>query len=223
MLADDYWSFMKAKQLLAAKFDGTSDEEIAAWVFYGPELGGLAAYSDVHELDDPPRFRYSFDESTFDYVAQLVGRYFRRSDIDDFCPGDRFVTWKALVERWMAHFKREAEVVAFILQRLTEDRPTMRNLATDRQSPVLHPIAGLPREFMGNDMALPGIEACLFHLSWVKQIESADFLRESSAAEVPGSTDTPAPGQGRRERQIVLIMSEINGMSFNKLEVPRGG
>jgi hypothetical protein len=108
--------YVVAEQRLAERL-GATDREIAAWVFLGPDHGGLAAYTHANEFDDPPRFSfedpllYARDPS-HDYLEALWSAYFRDSDIEAFEPKHRFIAGDALIRRWSFGPVRKAE--AFI-------------------------------------------------------------------------------------------------------------
>jgi hypothetical protein len=60
----DYIPYPKAMRLLAERI-GATPEEMAAWIFYGPEMGGLEAYEDI--FDDALR--------VFSYGLYAVARH----------------------------------------------------------------------------------------------------------------------------------------------------
>ncbi|MEW6038011.1 MAG: hypothetical protein AB1648_07170 [Pseudomonadota bacterium] len=112
-----YIPYTVAKRRLAERLGATA-REIAAWVFLGPDCGGLAAYTLDNDLDDPPRF--SFDslslhyarDPSHDYLDALWSVYFLASDIEAFEPKDRFIAGDALIRRWSSDPEEPAE--AFI-------------------------------------------------------------------------------------------------------------
>lgn len=93
-----YVPFLVAKQLLVDRLTA-SPEEIAAWIFLGPKLGGLAAYEHANEKKKPPRFYFDYLMGT-DYLPQLVRCWFKKEQVERFAPRDRFITGQQLVDRW---------------------------------------------------------------------------------------------------------------------------
>jgi len=84
-----YTPYPFALKLLSERIDATP-EEIATWVFLGPDAGGLAAYQNANELNPPPRFYYDIGNGDdFDYLSPLMACWFLRKDINDFQPADR--------------------------------------------------------------------------------------------------------------------------------------
>ncbi len=68
-----YIAYPKALKLLSDQLEATPDE-IAAWVFMGPEDGGLAAYLNANEVEEPVRFFYDINiEDNFDYLITTNG------------------------------------------------------------------------------------------------------------------------------------------------------
>ena len=54
-----------------------SPEELAAWIWLGPDDGGLAAFVNANELDPPPRFAFpeasvESDPADHDYLSPLM-------------------------------------------------------------------------------------------------------------------------------------------------------
>ena len=77
---------------------GATPEELALWVWLGPDTGGLAAFVNANELDPPPRFQFSTGGDP-DYVAALMPCWFVEKELSDFVPEERFMTGAALVKR----------------------------------------------------------------------------------------------------------------------------
>ena len=84
---------------------GASPEELAAWLFVGPELGGLSAYLNANELEPPREFHFApCLGHDLDYLSPLMGCWFRKDDVLNFSPTKRFITGAALIERWSQHW-----------------------------------------------------------------------------------------------------------------------
>lgn len=194
-----YMAYPKALQALKQSLNATP-EEMAAWVFMGADDGGLSAYLNVNELDPPPQFRFgalaffgNASEGDSDYVAPLMGCWFKSVDVVRFEPADRFITGQALVERWGSI--SGVKVEAFIRAKIRETRLV-----------DLHPIYGGTQAGGLGDAHLPPMAEGLFRLAEIEAIELEDFggLTEpsggSSAQDVPvEAANESAPSAGLPE------------------------
>ena len=156
-----YIPYPKAMQQLVQRL-GASPEELAAWIFMGPERGGIAAYVNANELDSPPRFSYAYFVGTSDYIAPLMGCWFKADDVEQFVPADRYIVGAALIERWNKRPGLRAE--AFIHAKIAESRLM-----------DIHPIYGGTRGTFSEQSDWPGLDSGLFPLAHVLQIEAEDF------------------------------------------------
>lgn len=156
-----YIAYPKAMQQLAQRL-GASPEELAAWIWTGPERGGIAAYVNANELDPPPRFSYAYFVGTSDYIAPLMGCWFKADDVEQFEPDDRYIVGTALIERWNKRPRLQA--VAFIHAKIAESRLL-----------DIHPIYGGTRGTFSEQSDWPELGSGLFALSQVEQIEAEDF------------------------------------------------
>jgi len=137
----EYFEYSVIRDWLREKLNA-SPEEIAAWVFIGPDQGGLAAYTNVNELTDPPRFYFSQGDG-FDYLSPLQHCWFLRKDLELFKPRYRFITGGNLVERWQAFGGNDVE--EYIQGKISEGRLTM----------PFHPVFGDTR-WTNSDEEYPG-------------------------------------------------------------------
>ncbi|MDP1647851.1 MAG: hypothetical protein Q8M01_06590 [Rubrivivax sp.] len=163
-----YMAYPKALHHLRERL-GSTPEELAAWVWLGPDTGGLAAYLNVNELDPPPRFNFGVlplfgtaGEEDADYVAPLMGCWFSSDDVANFQPADRFITGKVLIERWSSIPGLKVE--PFIRAKIQESRLL-----------DLHPIYGGTQAGSSNADHLPPMTEGLFRLADVEEIEAEDF------------------------------------------------
>lgn len=156
-----YIAYPKALRRLEERLNATP-EELAAWVFMGPEQGGIAAYRNANELEPPPRFFFAYVLGAEDYVAPMMACWFLEEDIERFNPEDRYITGKALIERWGKQSGIKAE--AFIQAKIEESRLI-----------DLHPIYGGTRGTFSEHAMFPPLEAGLFALAHVEGIEAEDF------------------------------------------------
>jgi hypothetical protein len=75
------------------------EEKLAAWIWLGPQDGGIAAYVNANELDPPPRFRFGDMGESQDYVSPLMACWFRAEEVSQFAPTERYITGSTLIER----------------------------------------------------------------------------------------------------------------------------
>jgi hypothetical protein len=156
-----YVAYPKAAAALAERLEATP-AEIAAWIFVGPDQGGIAAYRNANELFPPPRFFYDFMlHGDGDYLAPLMGCWFEQVELERFQPADRFLTGSALLQRWAA---KVGNAKAFIEAKLEESRLMS-----------LHPIFGGTQGVFGNEEGFPPLETGLFAVSEIERIEAEDF------------------------------------------------
>jgi hypothetical protein len=157
-----YLSYPMVMALLSSKLKATP-EELAAWVYLGPEEGGLAAYRHVNELRNTARFAYAEcpDIRFHDFIIPLVSCWFVKDEVDTFSPKIRFITGESLISRWTPHVK---EARAFIAGKIRESRLS-----------GFHPIFGLTEISFDTQIGFAPLEACLFPLPEIKEIEVLDF------------------------------------------------
>ncbi len=167
-----YIAYPKAMHRLAARLVATP-EEVAAWVFWGPENSGLAAYVNANELDPPPRFHFGFGGDS-DYVSSLMGSWFSEDEIALFEPAERYITGEALIQRWKDMPGIQAE--AFILAKIRESRLQ-----------DIHPMFGGTRGTFQEHDDFPPLTSGLVMVSQVEQVEAEDFAEPVDR----GPTSTP--------------------------------
>jgi len=114
-----------------------------------------------------------------DYVAPMMACWFSEEDIERFNPEDRYITGKALIERWGKQAGIKAE--AFIQAKIEESRLI-----------DLHPIYGGTRGAISEDATFPPLETGLFVLAHVEAVEAEDFGGA-------GEGDQPNPSVGSPE------------------------
>jgi hypothetical protein len=198
-----YIAYPKALAQLRNRLDATP-EELAAWVWLGPKIGGIAAYVNANELDPPPRFHFregSGRGDDHDYVAPLMACWFRVDEIADFNPADRFITGAALIKRWSERPGLRAE--AWVRAKIRESRLL-----------DLHPLYGDTQAGSPDDASLPPMTAGLFRLSEVEAIEVEDFADDHA---VSGAAVRPAPTQ---EEEAVAFGSMVASNSDTGVAEP---
>ena len=159
---DQYLAYPKALARMAERLEASA-EELAAWVFLGPELDGLIAYVNANELDPPPEFDFALHpRDDFDYLSPLMACWFRKDDVLNFSPTERYMTGTALIDHWSKH--DEIAPVGFIRAKIAESR--LRDF---------HPIAGQTQGGMPGNDAYPPLESGLFAVSEIEAIEKNDF------------------------------------------------
>lgn len=191
-----YIAYPKALSLLNARLQTTS-EEVAAWLFMGPEQGGLAAYMNANELDPPPKFYYSPGrEGDFDYFLPLMGCWFLEDDILNFQPTERYVTGKALIERWGEQTGLQSET--YILAKIMESRLD-----------DLHPIYGGTEATFSGIGRFPPLETGLFAISQIEEIEKSDFGNAWKAKD---------PIKGIRKSEVIAAFETVyfNAIQWRK-------
>lgn len=157
----DYIAYPKAMKILREKWQATP-EELAIWIFMGPESGGIAAYQNANELTPPPRF-YIAACLCEDYLSLLMSSWFRRDDVELFEPADRYITGEELIERWAKHPGLRPE--AFIRAKIAESRLV-----------DLHPTFGGTQGTYDDQANFPPLAAGLFPMSNIERIEAEDEL-----------------------------------------------
>lgn len=133
-----YISYSNTLRILRERLNATP-EEIAGWVWFGPEIDGLAAYADD---EDPPKRFYLGEnmdlrdpDATFCdinspafYLPPMEQAYFRITEIEDFEPKARFLTGSQLIARWQPYLGERLE--AFI-------KAATDNGSLDEQCPII--------------------------------------------------------------------------------------
>lgn len=158
----EYLPFPKAYHLLSKRMTATT-EEIAAWVFLGPENHGISAYLNAGESAPPTRFRYSYDGVNSDYIGPLMACWFRADQLAAFQPRCRYITCPALIERWSKKIEiPNFDVHAFIRAKIAESRLN-----------DIHPLTNLTQWCA--DENFPPKKEALFELTHIEEIERHDF------------------------------------------------
>jgi hypothetical protein len=162
-----YVAYPKAMAQLKERLNATP-EELAAWIWFGPEEGGIAAYVNANELDPPPRFQFELGTGNgedHDYVSPLMACWFLEDEIAEFNPADRYITGEALIKRWAERPGLKAE--AWVRAKIQESRLS-----------DLHPLCGGTQGTSPEDASLPPMTTGLFRMSDVEAIEAEDFDNE---------------------------------------------
>ena len=151
-------------------------------------------------LDPPTRFDFgalpifgTAGDEDADYVAPMMGCWFSSDDVASFQPADRFITGKALIERWNAIPGLKVE--PFIRAKIQESRLM-----------DLHPIYGGTQAGGSSADHLPPVTEGIFRLADVEEIEAEDFgglvdlgSTEKSAETAAGPNIEPAPSKEQTE------------------------
>jgi hypothetical protein len=196
-LAIDFIPYPKAMKILREKWQATP-EELAIWIFLGPETGGIAAYRNANELNPPPRFYFAYYQCEEDYRSLLMYCWFRQDDIDQFVPTERYITGAALIERWSKQPDIPPE--AFIRAKIAESRLL-----------DMHPTFGGTVATFGEDIGhYPPLAAGLFAMSHIERIEAEDGLDSASVlANSDVEPDHYAPREvGGMELKRSAVLSE---------------
>lgn len=160
----EFIGYYNALKVLSKRLKATP-EEVAAWVWLGP-VDGLNAFKNANEIDPPPPFLYGeIDEDEHNYLEPLIGCWFKKGDLEDFQPKDRFITGKGLIDRWEKTTNGSPETFIHKLVGQTRLMP-------------IHPITG-GTEWDEEDAGLPPKEIALFELADVEIVEKEEFLSQS--------------------------------------------
>ncbi len=170
-LTTAFIAYPKAMKILGERWKATP-EELAAWIYLGPETGGIVAYRNANELNPPPRFFFAPSFMGQDYLSPLMACWFRQGDIDGFEPADRYITGAELIERWSKQPGLRPE--AFIRAKIAESRLL-----------DMHPTFGGTQRTFDEYTNFPPLSAGLFAVSHVERIEDEDAL--DSAPVLPNS------------------------------------
>lgn len=242
---NEFIPYLKAKKLLQNRLGATA-EEIAAWVYMGPALGaescrvksyptkhanlpayrhwpclpstGLTAYTNANEFDDPPRFHFD-DKYGDDYLAPLMGCWFKAVSIVAFQPKDRYITGQALRTRWQAELG--VGVDGYILERILESRLMDFH-------PIAHGTKWVEKEVEKEVDYLPPRESALFVLGHVKAIETEDGIgsmpTDTGRSQADGEADVNV---GKKETyslgRIAAILEIARQFNYDPMSVPYGG
>lgn len=191
----DYIAFPKAMKILADRL-GATPEELAVWIFMGPDTGGIAAYRNANELNPPPRFYFDCFMGE-DYLSPLMACWFRQDDIDLFDPDDRYITGAALIERWSNQPGLRPE--AFVRAKIAESRLL-----------DIHPTFGGTRGTHDDDASFPSLESELFLLAHVEGIESEDFDTNEEVEESAAGSCQPVSASLIRQHFPVIRDADAN-------------
>ena len=202
-LGADFLPCLAALSSLRQRLQSVSVEELAMWVFDGPESGGLAAYVSANELSPPPRFsfqmlQFSLTECDPDFVAPLMACWFLRTEIRDFQPAKRYIKGDALRARWSAD--RDVSVEAFVLSKIAESRLHGG-----------HPIFGLTQGTLCDSELVPGWESAMFDLAEVEAIEATDLAGRGLGRPIE---EGPAERRARIQRRADQLRAQ-NVRSIN--------
>lgn len=186
----DFIAYPKAMILLEEKCQAAV-EELAVWVYLGPEQGGLAAFTNANKLNPPPRFFFREYYGQMDYLSLLQGWWFRRSDIEQFVPADRYITGTALIERWSTLPGKRSD--AFIRAKIAESRLL-----------YLHPTFGGTQGNFGEKfggVSFPHLDCGLFSIRQIEAIEAFSLTEKQPAT----SHAAPLPEQEKGEQNSFII------------------
>ena len=179
---ESFFAYPKAMSRLKTRLNATK-EELAAWVFLGPEQGGVTAYLNVDEGEPPGLFDYYTFGTDWDYCAPLMFCWFIREEVVNFKPSERYITGSSLIARWRKY--GDIDPAEFIGAHIGK-----------RGFWDIHPITGQTQAGMlGND-AYPPLESGLFVVSEIEAIEETYFNA--------GAADQPAKDPGRLNHDLEL-------------------
>lgn len=180
---EQYLAFPKAIAALRDRITGTTDREIACWIFFGQ----IKAYSHVHEFPEPPEFNLaglaltgwpSASKENPPFITALDEAFFRIADVEDFTPSARYIAFADLLQRWIPHRESQESTASFIHSRIHQSRlhDFAPWLGETELSRVFFP--SLPDDW---ERPRPPAEWAMFNLAEVEAIEASDFPNEEQA------------------------------------------
>ncbi len=192
---NDYLPYEDAIDLLRRSFADVTAEEIAAWVWEGPNGGGLRAFVPNHESID--RFHYIECEDPrpadrqrkdpFNYVEPILKCVFLRAEIDQFKPADRYWSSDRLLNHWRGRHGDHVE--AFICAKIEL-----------RQLKDFAPIWGTTQWMRPGDNKRPPSNKALFHLSKILSIDAASGKSIRTPTPPPPAIEPTKPGDAKDPR-----------------------
>lgn len=162
--------YTKALQQLKKRLSATPDE-LAMWIWMGQELEGLNAYIIHNEKSLPESFYYTDTGDGADYLTPLLACSFKLDDITNFKPTKRYITGKALIQRWKK-FKdfEDTNLKSFIQTKINEEKLYSYN-----------PITGLTSEHSTTNGVLPSFKKGIFSISQIIEIEKNELTISDSS------------------------------------------
>lgn len=194
-----YISCEKALAILEAKWQATK-EEMAAWVFLGPEQGGLAAFLDAYQITPPRQFFYPYCAGRKDYLWPLSLWWFRQNDIEQFVPADRYITGASLIERWstLKSSLPEDYIIARVREsRLVDMHPTFGGT----QATFENPLPGL---------SYPPVETGLFSIKQIEALEVEEGITPSTAPVAAPPTTAETEKQPASSQESLAAEADVD-------------
>lgn len=167
----EYIPCREAFNLLATKMADVTLAEMGAWVWLGRESGGLAAYRKPNQRELPVSVTCVLGNTgDFDYLdTPLMACWFNVEEINRFQPTDRFITGKALIERW-------GSKLACIQPEGIQPEAFIRAKVNAQTLQDFYPMHGKTQWSVPNKESFPPLEIALFLVSEVKAIEKAESI-----------------------------------------------
>ncbi len=231
---EQYLAFPKAITALRDRITGTTDREIACWIFFDQ----IKAYGHVYEFPEPPEFNLaglaltdwpSASKESPPSIAALEGAFFRIADVEDFNPPARYIAFADLLQRWMPHRESQESTANFILSRIHQSRlhDFTPWLGATELSRVHFP--SLPADWA---IPRPPAKWAMFDLAEVEAIEASDFpemktpptsqlLKPVGPRPTAQQDDEPKRRQpGKHQQQEEAILSGIRDEGFDPKSIP---
>lgn len=178
----DMATFSRAYESLARKF-GASKEELAVWIFLGPDDGGLRAYKENGGV-----YRFYFEpEMDNDYVALIHSCVFDERELSLFTPKDRFLTGEELL-------------VSLALELGDSARSFLKSKIDDGSLVDIHPIKGGTDAGNSDSCDLPRMETGLFSLAQIQEMESRTGLKCGLPSRLASSEKVKESPAARKKR-----------------------
>lgn len=195
-----YIPYRKAKRILNDRLQ-TSDDEIALWVsgLSGVTLGAYVIGFRGKLIPFLGNGSNPFGGEN--YIRPLEGLYFLPTEVEQFIPDKRFISWQALVERWKKYNNG--------------DKVKTIDLIDGRRKGGLfeyHPVSGASESLCGE-----GFERGLFDLEKVEAVES-----ELIPDMVEPLADAGAVGQAATELasvKVTQVFSKFINLRANEISL----
>lgn len=195
-----YLAFPKAAAALRDRINATASE-LACWIFFDQ----IKAYTHVSDFIDPPEISLTLIALTNwttaakdspPHLNALQGAYFLKSDIENFDPQSRYISFGDLIQRWSAQCQTEDSAAALISSKIGEDR--LHDFA-----PGLGPTI-LSQTHFTTSIPHPPAEWAMFDCAEVEAVEASDFPEDSPSSHSQQKTSPNSHLQASEQSQAII-------------------
>lgn len=194
---NEYLAYPAAFKLLAETLQATSGE-VAAWIFMGPDEGGIRAFYKSRRQEGVARFWFE-PQMEPDYESLLFNCWFLKSELEAFAPHERFISGETLKARWHGEFG--GETLSFIQAKVSCGELT-----------DIHPVKGATSAATSDSEDWPELETGLFSITEVSQVESEQGIEISDDELFISGQEDESPAERRaRIQQWIDQESRLRG------------